>query len=340
MRPSRVETHTVRLFPKDLKIEAASGTTLTDALAGQNIRTRVSCRNGVCGICKAQLLSGTILYQETREIVDAPATILPCRASPVSDLQLYVEDMLLPAELPVRRYSCQVIGNQLVNRDVHRVLLRLPAGVSAEFHAGQYLEIVLDEDQRCALSIGCSPTHTQTTREIELHFRPMPDYAPSARVLQLLEQPTIEIEMPKGNCFLAKSPDRPVILLAGSTGFSQMKSIAEYVIAQNIPHSLHIYWGGRTADDLYLAELPQNWAKSDPNISYTPVISDETHNLPKGARTGLVHEAVVQDFPNLSNHLVYASGSPGMVYSAYDAFLERGMSADVFLSDVFDYAPR
>ncbi len=57
-------------------------------------------------------------------------------------------------------------------------------------------------------------------------------------------------------------------------------------------------------------------------------------------RCGLLHEAVREDFADLSSLHVYASGSPAMVYATLDALVEAGMDAHQMRADVFAYAPR
>ena len=57
--------------------------------------------------------------------------------------------------------------------------------------------------------------------------------------------------------------------------------------------------------------LPLRWSSEHAqHFRYVPVISDA---LPEDAwtgRTGFVHRAVMQDFPDLSGHQVYACGAP------------------------------
>jgi len=56
-------------------------------------------------------------------------------------------------------------------------------------------------------------------------------------------------------------------------------------------------------------------------------------------RTGLVHQAVLADFADLSGYQVYACGAPVMVDSARDAFIRtRRLPEDAFFADAFSYA--
>jgi CDP-4-dehydro-6-deoxyglucose reductase len=53
-------------------------------------------------------------------------------------------------------------------------------------------------------------------------------------------------------------------------------------------------------------------------------------------RTGFVHRAVIEDFPDLSAHQVYACGVPVMVDAARRDFTQRcGLPEDEFFADSF-----
>jgi CDP-4-dehydro-6-deoxyglucose reductase len=53
-------------------------------------------------------------------------------------------------------------------------------------------------------------------------------------------------------------------------------------------------------------------------------------------RTGWVHEAVIEDFPDLSGHEVYACGAPAMVSAARGDFTGKcGLPAEAFYADAF-----
>ena len=53
-------------------------------------------------------------------------------------------------------------------------------------------------------------------------------------------------------------------------------------------------------------------------------------------RTGLVHQALMADWPDLSGHQVYACGTPAMVDAAQrDLVNLSGLPADEFIADAF-----
>jgi CDP-4-dehydro-6-deoxyglucose reductase len=54
-------------------------------------------------------------------------------------------------------------------------------------------------------------------------------------------------------------------------------------------------------------------------------------------RTGYVHDAIAEDFADLSNFEIYACGPPAMVYAGKDVFLERGLAEENYFSDAFEF---
>ena len=77
-----------------------------------------------------------------------------------------------------------------------------------------------------------------------------------------------------------------------------------------------------------------------PNFRFVPVLSDPAPEDNWTGRTGLVHTAILADFPDLSNHQIYACGSVAMVETAHPAFVAHGMSEHDCFSDAFKLAPR
>jgi CDP-4-dehydro-6-deoxyglucose reductase len=80
-------------------------------------------------------------------------------------------------------------------------------------------------------------------------------------------------------------------------------------------------------------------------IRYVPVVSDALPEDGWTGRAGFVHRAVMEDFPDLSGHQVYACGVPVMVDAARRDFVQRCMlPEEEFFADSFttqaDLAPR
>lgn len=238
----------------------------------------------------------------------------------------------------MQRLSCSLVSVDSFNGDTRKVILEVPESSKADFKAGQYLEIILPDDKKCPFSIANSPHNGS---RLELHIRPTPESRDSEIIEELLDNASnITIEFPKGDCYLETPPENKLVLLAASTGITQMKSIIEYLLPIKYSHAIYLYWGVLSDKDLYLSHLCEGWKDSFTDFTFVPVVSEPEKSPDWTGRTGLVGEAVLEDFRDLSDVTVYVSGGPGMVYATLDSFVERGMPVGNMFSDVFSYAPR
>jgi CDP-4-dehydro-6-deoxyglucose reductase len=88
-----------------------------------------------------------------------------------------------------------------------------------------------------------------------------------------------------------------------------------------------------------MPDLPARWQSEHPNFTFIPVLSEPKPADHWPGRTGFVHQAVLDDFRDLSGYQVYACGAPGMIDAARSTFTStRGLPADEFFADSFTYA--
>jgi len=149
----------------------------------------------------------------------------------------------------------------------------------------------------------------------------------------------LAIEAPLGTFVPREDSERPMIFMAGGTGFAPVKAIVEHFIALGTRRPMHVYWGARIAADLYLADLAREWTTRAPGLSFTPVLSDSEEARRHGLRDGLVHDAVLQDHPDLSGFDFYMSGPPAMIAAGREELIEAGLPEDRLYFDSFDLAP-
>ena len=153
---------------------------------------------------------------------------------------------------------------------------------------------------------------------------------------QMKEREILRLEGPFGSFFLREDSDKPVVLLASGTGFAPVKAIVEHMIHKSIRRPVSLYWGGRRPRDLYMDELAQSWARDLPDFRYVPVVSNALEEDGWSGRDGFVHEAVLQDIPDMSGHQVYACGAPPMVDAARREFSTQcGLPPEEFYADAF-----
>ena len=175
---------------------------------------------------------------------------------------------------------------------------------------------------------------------IELHVKLVPGGAFTTYVFNAMKVgDTLRCEGPLGSFYLREDSDRPIIFVAGSTGFAPVKSMVEYAFHAGLKRPMHLYWGVKSPGDFYMKDLAERWAGEHDHFKFIPVVSDPAPEDHWQGRTGSVHEAILQDFPDMTGCEVYACGSVGMVETAHSAFLQKGMAEDRCFSDAFNFAP-
>lgn len=327
----------IRTEPGNRHFEVKEGETLLDAALHQGVGLPYGCRDGACGSCAAQIISGAVTYPsgKTDGLEGKPAgSCLTCQAVASSDLVLGVEEVQSAPQIQARTLPCRVVQKDQLSHDVVRLYLKLPEGQRLQFFAGQYLDFILRDGRKRAFSIANAPHDDEY---VELHVRHVPHGEFTDYVFDSMKEKTIlRIQAPLGTFFLREQSERPIILMGGGTGFAPLKGMIEHAFYVGIERPMHLYWGVRSRRDLYLPELPAAWLKDHSNFKFTPVLSEPDADWE--GRTGFVHESVVADHPDMSGFDVYMSGPPVMVDAGRAAFEARGLTLENMFSDAFEYA--
>jgi CDP-4-dehydro-6-deoxyglucose reductase len=220
---------------------------------------------------------------------------------------------------------------ELINRNVYQVSLDVPVD---SFIAGQYLMIHLPSGESVPYSIGSAPHELPS---LQLYILVADETSLAFKVISYLQDnETINLKIPGGDCHIdngvLSDAVEQVLLVAGGTGFAQMKSMYDALTQQNYQGKVSLYWGVRTPEDSFL----NDWIATKNNIS---LVVNEADTDWQGA-TGWLYEKIVADNPDLNRSVAFVSGSPGMVYGTLDQLEAAGLAHDASFSDVFAYAPR
>ncbi len=327
----------ISVHPDNRNIQVRAGETILEAGLRAGILLPFECRNGGCGVCQCAILNGSVdhgVYQPgALSAADrALGKTLMCCAVPLSDIEIeYETDGMVGADR-MRNYSGRVDSMERLSDDVMRIVVSIPSGETISFAAGQYINILLDGGQRRAFSFA-SPPHQNAN--IELHVRLVPGGLFTTHVFTRMQVgDELRFEGPLGTFALHESA-LPIIFVAGATGFAPIKSIVEDAFQRGIRRPMLLYWGVRQRKDLYLLELAEQWQREHANFKFIPVLSEAGPEDHWRGRTGLVHEAIMQDFPDLTGHQVYLCGSVKMVETAFPAFLAQGLTEEFCFSDAF-----
>ncbi len=340
----------VTIQPSGRSFSVSAGETILAAGIRQGIGLPYGCKDGACGSCKCKKLSGAVVHGPHQDKAlsaaeEAAGLVLTCCAVPQSDVVLESRQVTEEGAFPIRKMPVRVNQLERKSDDVMLLRLQLPANDSFAFHAGQYVEFILRDGARRSYSMANAP-HTLTAAKeatppvgptLELHIRHMPGGKFTDHVFGAMkEKEILRVEGPFGSFFLREDSSKPIVLLASGTGFAPIKAILEHMQHKGITRPVTLYWGGRRPADLYLHDWVVQKAAEMPTLSYVPVVSDALPQDHWHGRTGFVHQAVLQDLPDLSGHQVYACGAPIVVDSARrDYTTLAGLPEEEFFADSF-----
>ncbi|MBI4989285.1 MAG: CDP-6-deoxy-delta-3,4-glucoseen reductase [Rhodocyclales bacterium] len=334
--------HRITIEPSGHQFDVEPGNTLLRAALEAGVNLPYGCRNGACGVCKGRVVSGQVdrgPYSEgaLSEAEVARGYALFCCARPLSDLVIACREASVGRDIPVKILPCRVQKLARLAPDVMLLQLKLPASERLQFLAGQYIDILLKDGRRRSFSIANAPHADEC---LELHVRQVPGGHFTSRVFEAMkERDILRLEGPHGDFFLREDSAKPVVLLAGGTGFAPVKAMVEHAFHQKSMRPMALYWGARDRAGLYLHELAQGWAASHAGFKYVPVLSEPLAADGWRGRGGLVHRAVMADFPDLSGHQVYACGAPGLIEAARQDLISLcGLKVEDFFADAFTFA--
>lgn len=227
--------------------------------------------------------------------------------------------------------NAEVVSIESATDYVH--IVKLKPLETVNFLAGQYLQIVLNDDDKRIFSIASSPN----AEFIELHIGagPNDDY-PRGALDHMAANSTVKLEVGLGQAHLNSASERPIILMAGGTGFSYVKSIADYLSETKPNHPVLLFWGAKDSASLYADEYLTQWAAQYDNFQYVPVV--ETANSGWEGKTGYVHHAVMEDISSLEPYDIYLAGPFKMAGVAREDFISKkgALKAHMF-ADAFAF---
>ncbi|MFI5613759.1 2Fe-2S iron-sulfur cluster-binding protein [Amycolatopsis sp. NPDC051903] len=324
-------TTPITVADTDIEIPCADGQTVLEAAEQAGWAIPYSCRKGVCTSCVGSLVAGSVVVRGRGELTGPADGVLLCRAEPRGPVVVRPR-RIEPSEPPRRKKLTTVVHR--IRRPAPRVTvldLRFAIGRRAPFRAGQFLEVQLPGDEPRPYSLANPPHHNDA---VQLHVRTEPGGRFSEQVVGSLRPgDTLDVDTPFGE-FVLDDGDGPVVLLATGTGFAPIQSIVLDLVAQRRTRPVHLYWGARTEEDLYFADLPRRWAARHSWFRFTPVLSRPAPDW-TGA-TGYVQDAALADHPDLTAHHAYACGSEAMTTAAHTLLTTRGgLPAEAFLADSF-----
>lgn len=230
----------------------------------------------------------------------------------------------------MKMITCQVASLTPLTEYVYKALLKPSQNV--DFSAGQYLNFVMSDEDKRPFSIASAPG----AEHIELQIGAFgSDSYPMQVIEKIKASSEVEIEMPLGNAHLREDSDRPLLLIAGGTGFSYIKSMFEQLVKQDSQREVIVYWGLRDLSACYELEQTAKMISKLTHGKFIPVI--EAPNDEWQGRSGMVHKAVMADVKNLADYDIYLAGRFEMVAAVRDDFVKQGALIEHMYADAFAY---
>lgn len=234
----------------------------------------------------------------------------------------------------MKTVSCQISLLTSLTPHVFKVLLKPSEKV--DFIPGQYLNFVMSDDDKRPFSIASSPNNDL----IELQIGAFVADSYPMQVIEHIkaaqaDNKPVSIEVPLGNAQLRIQSKRPLLLLAGGTGFSYIKSMFEYLVEQESQRHIMVYWGLRELSAAYELEETAALIAKLPHANFIPVIENKCDDWQ--GKTGLVHQAVMHDIVSLEPYDIYLAGRFEMVGVIRNDFIEHGALREHMYADAFAF---
>lgn len=218
--------------------------------------------------------------------------------------------------------QCKVKSIKPLASNTYQILLHPETPVG--FKAGQYLMVVMDEKDKRPFSIASSPCRHEG--ELELHIGAAEHNAYALEVVEAMQSAldndgNIEIDAPHGDAWIREESERSMLLIAGGTGFSYVRSILDHCLAQNKTNPIYLYWGARDHQQLYANSELLDIAAQNDNVRFVPVVEEASQSWQ--GKVGNVLQAIHEDFASLEDYDIYIAGRFEMAGLAREQFTQQ-----------------
>lgn len=321
----------IHIRPIDRTLSVHAGTNLLEALRANGIPVSYSCMAGRCGTCRCKVVSGHVL-ESGREVRhaqpgDDPCSVLACQTFLTEPCTVEIPE---PDEVVVhtaRIVKATVVAIEDATHDIKR--LRLKPAEPIEFSPGQYAQLQFTPEHIRPYSMAglCADG------ELEFHVRLVPDGRVTGYIAQALKVgDAVRVSGPLGSAYLRRKHPGPMLCVAGGTGLAPILSVLRGALAVNMRNPVHLYFGVRSERDIYGLEWLADLQKRHPGLHVHTVVAS---GRAPGCRTGLVTDAIRQDWPKLDGFRAYLCGAPPMVEATSLLIRQMGVLPEHIHADAF-----
>lgn len=205
-----------------------------------------------------------------------------------------------------------------LTHDVCTISLSLPHRQRLRFVAGQFIDISVKGFPSRPYSIANTPD----SDFIEIHVRASGKQGLSDYIFENIQPgATLDISQAKGAAFFNSTTDTPLYLIAGGTGISYAKSIAEQALKNNHSAPIHLVWANDYAHDFYLNTYFKDLVRAHAVFHYIETLK----------RPDKILKSICDNYASSD---IYLAGPLPMVEACGEALLLNGALLENIMSDM------
>lgn len=331
----------VTLLTRDatrLDFPCTEAETVLEAAEAAGLYPAAMCRDGQCGQCGAQALSGhyTMRAHNKEALPTCEQAILLCSCLPQDDLTIalpYNNAQLSRHIIPTREVVIESINP--AGASAVSLTLRLTPdarlGQSVEFLPGQYMEIGLPGTTlHRAYSLTNLPNWDGL---LEFLIRLVPGGAFTGWLTQTAKRgDSLTVRGPLGRFAFDDSSPRARLLVGGGCGFAPLLSMLRQMAEFQDSTPVHLIYGINTVEDALPEAIFEELRAGIPQLHITLAVWHGS--LPDNAVQGTAAECVAKCLAQSeSKPDLYVCGPPKMLDSVIEAALAAGIAADHIFSE-------
>ena len=326
-----METMELVVHPLDRVLHVAAGANLLETLRAHEVPISYSCMAGRCGTCRCKVVSGQLFETGRVAKITNPGEddyILACTTVLTENCEIEIPEPDEVVTHPARIIKATVTAIESATHDIR--ILRLKPAKPLSFSPGQYasLQFTPEHIRPYSMASLC------TDEELVFHIRRVPDGRVSSYVFDELKPgDSVRVSGPLGTAYLRNQHQGPMLCVAGGTGLAPILSILRGAIDAGMDNPIYLYFGFRSPDDIYGLDELKLLQSSNTNLKLQVVVTTDEHD--SGLRTGLVTEAIAQDFADFSGWRAYVCGAPPMVEATAALIKQRGIEPHHVYADAF-----
>ena len=324
----------IHVRPLGRTLHVAPGVNLLEALRANDVPVSYSCMAGRCGTCRCKVVQGDVLEsgREAQRPLGAATDgdagyVLACQTFVTEPCTVEIAE---PDEVVVhtaRTLKATVVAIDDATHDIKRV--RLQPAKPLDFSPGQYAQLQFTPAHARPYSMA----GLAGDGELEFHVRLVPEGRVTGYIAHELKVgDAVRVSGPLGSAYLRLRHDGPMLCVAGGTGLAPILSIVRGAQAAGMRNPVHLYFGVRSERDVYGLEWLAALQREHPALRVHTVLAS---GRAAGCRTGLVTDAIAQDWQSLAGFRAYLCGAPPMVEATSLLVRRMGVLPSQIHADAF-----